>query len=78
MAMVVTLYKKDTSYADKQTGEARQATRFYVQCGDALIPIQVTYFENPETGKDAQYASRKAILKAFAAELPEKDGNAHG
>ena len=69
--------KKETSYADKQTGEARQATRFYIQCGDALIPIQVTYFENPETGKDSQYASRKAILKAFAAELPEKEGNAH-
>ena len=74
----IKLLKKETSYADRQTGEARQATRFYVQCGDALIPIQVTYFENPETGKDAQYASRKAILKAFANELPEKDGNAHG
>jgi hypothetical protein len=74
----IKLFKKETSYADRQTGEARQATRFYVQCGDALIPIQVTYFENPETGKDAQYASRKAILKAFANELPEKDGNAHG
>ena len=74
----IKLFKKETSYADKQTGEARQATRFYVQCGDALIPIQVTYFENPETGKDAQYASRKAILKAFANELPEKDGNVHG
>ena len=73
----IKLLKKETSYADKQTGEARQATRFYIQCGDALIPIQVTYFENPETGKDSQYASRKAILKAFAAELPEKEGNAH-
>ena len=77
MAMEIKLFKKETSYADKQTGEPRQATRFYIQCGDALIPIQVTFFENPETGKDAQYASRKAILKAFAAELPEKEGNAH-
>ena len=74
----IKLFKKETSYADKQTGEARQATRFYVQCGDALIPIQVTFFENPDTGKDSQYASRKAILKAFAADLPAKDGNAHG
>ena len=72
------LFKKETSYEDKKTGEVRQSTRFYIQCGGTLIPIQVTYFENPETGKDAQYASRKAILKAFATDLPEKEGNAHG
>ena len=76
--METMLFKKETSYTDKQSGEVRQATRFYIKCGDALIPIQATYFENPETGKDPQYASRKAILKAFAQELPEKDGNAHG
>ena len=76
--MEIKLFKKETTYADKSTGEARSATRFFIQCGDALIPVQVTFFENPETGKDAQYASRKAILKAFAAELPSKDGNAHG
>ena len=76
--MEIKLFKKETSYTDRQSGEVRQATRFYIQCGDALIPVQVTYFENAETGKDPQYASRKAILKAFASELPEKDGNAHG
>ena len=76
--MEIKLFKKDTSFTDKQSGEMRQATRFYLQCGDALIPVQVTYFENPETGKDRQYASRKAILKAFATDLPAKDGNAHG
>ena len=76
--MEIKLFKKETSYPDKTSGEMRQATRFYVQCGDALIPIQVTFFENPETHKDAQYASRKAILKAFASDLPEKEGNAHG
>ena len=76
--MEIKLFKKDTSFTDKQSGEIRQATRFYLQCGDALIPVQVTYFENPETGKDAQYASRKAILKAFATDLPAKDGNTHG
>ena len=76
--MEIKLFKKETTYADKASGEMRQATRFFIQAGDALIPIQVTYFENPETGKDSQYASRKAILKAFATELPAKDGNAHG
>ena len=76
--MEIKLFKKDTSFTDKQSGEMRQATRFYLQCGDALIPVQVTFFENPETGKDSQYASRKAILKAFATDLPSKEGNAHG
>ena len=76
--MEIKLFKKDTSFTDKQSGEMRQATRFYLQCGDALIPVQVTFFENPETGKDSQYASRKAILKAFATDLPSKEGTAHG
>ena len=76
--MEIKLYKKETTYPDKQSGEMRQATRFYILCGTTLIPVQVTYFENTETGRDAQYASRKAVLKAFAQDLPEKDGNAHG
>ena len=76
--MEIKLFKKETFYPDKTSGEMRQATRFYIQCGDALIPVQVTYFGDSETGKDARYASRKAILRAFASDLPEKEGNAHG
>lgn len=73
----VKLYKKESTYVDKKTNETKNATRFYLQLGDTLIPIQPTYFENPELGRDPQFASRKAVMKAFAQELPAKDGNAH-
>lgn len=73
--MEIKLYKKETKYVDKQTNEEKNATRFYLKCGDSLIPIEVTYFKNAVTGQDSQYSGRKAVLKAFAEELPEKDSN---
>ena len=76
--MEIKLFAKDSTYTDKNTGEIRQATRFYLGIGNTLVPIDVTYFKNPETGKDVQYASRKAVLRAVALPLPEKEGNAHG
>ena len=76
--MLVKLLKKDSSYTDKNTGEQKRATRFYLECGNALVPIEVTYFENPTTHTDPQYSARKAILKAFAEDLPVMEGNAHG
>ena len=76
--MLVKLMKKDSSYIDKKTGEQKRATRFYLECGNALVPVEVTYFENAQTGNDHQYAARKAILKAFAEDLPVAEGNAHG
>jgi len=76
--MLVKLMKKESTYVDKKDGQEKKATRFYLECGTSLIPIEPTYFENPETGKDAQYAARKAVMKAFAEDLPVKDGNVHG
>lgn len=76
--MLCNLFKKESNYKDKQTGEEKKATRFYLECGSTLIPIEPTYFEDPTTKRDAQYASRKAVMKAFAAVLPEKEGNVHG
>ena len=76
--MQVTLFKKEDSYVDKKTNETKKVTRSYVGCGSTLIPVEVTYFENTELGRDPQFASRKAVLKAFAEDLPEKKGNAHG
>ena len=69
--MTVELFKKEGTYTDEQ-GKERRATRFYAKCGDALIPIEVSYFENKELGRDPQYAGRKEVLKAFASVLPEK------
>ena len=76
--MLVNLMKKESTYTDKRTGEQKKATRFYLQCGTQLVPVTVTYFENTETGTDPQYSARKAILKAFSDDMPEKEGNAHG
>ena len=75
--MDVKLYKKEGSYTDKKTGETKKSIRFYLGCGNSLIPIEVTYFENTDTGRDSQYSGRKEVLKAFAQDLPPKDGNAH-
>ena len=76
--MLVKLYKKESTYMDKKDGQEKRATRFYLECGTTLIPIEPTYFENAELGRDPQYAARKAVLKAFSEDLPEKEGNAHG
>ena len=76
--MLVRLFKKESTYIDKNDGKEKKATRFYLECGNSLVPIEPTYFEDPNTGKDAQYASRKAVMKAFAEDLPTKEGNAHG
>ena len=76
--MLVKLFKKESTYTDKNDGKEKRATRFYLECGSSLVPVEPTYFEDPNTGKDAQYASRKAVLKAFAEDLPAKEGNAHG
>ncbi len=70
--MEVKLFKKTSKYIDKDNVE-RQATRFYVQCGDALIPVEVTYFKDKETGKDDKYVSRREVMKAFASEFPQKE-----
>lgn len=70
--MEVKLFKKTSKYIDKDNQE-KQATRFYVQCGDALIPVEVTYFKDKETGKDDKYASRREVMKAFASEFSQKE-----
>ena len=75
--MLVNLFKKESTYKDKTSGEEKRATRFYIECGSTLVPIEPTYFEDPQTKKDAQYSSRKAVMKAFAEDLPNKEGNVH-
>ena len=76
--MLVKLFKKESTYVDKKDGKEKRATRFYLECGNTLVSVEPTFFEDPATGKDAQYASRKAVLKAFSEDLPAKEGNAHG
>ncbi len=69
--MQVELFKKVGKYTDKD-GKEKQSTRFYVRCGGTLVPIEVTYFEGKGGEKDFQYSGRKAVLTAFADDLPDK------
>lgn len=70
----VKLYKKLATYTDKN-GEEKQATNFFVACGDQFVPIDVKYFEDKETGIDKNYRVRKTLLSAFAELLPEWENN---
>ena len=67
----VKLFKRNGMYKDKY-GKDKKFTNFYVQCGDQLISVTPTYFENEE-GRDPAYAGRKMVLSSYAEELPEKD-----
>lgn len=70
--MNIQLFKKTSTYIDKEKVE-RKSVQFYLQCGDTLIPIEVTYFKDKTTGKDAQYGGRREVLKAFASEFPKRE-----
>ena len=72
--MTVELFKKKVKYTNDKN-EEKIATNFYIQCGDVLIPVEVKYFPDSETGKDARYGERKQLVSAFAQELPEKPKN---
>lgn len=69
----VKLLKRNGTYKDKKDGKGKHFTNFYVQCGDQMIAVTPTYFENDE-GRDPTYLGRKMVLSAFAEELPEREG----
>ncbi|MDE6667678.1 MAG: hypothetical protein K2K38_04955 [Clostridia bacterium] len=68
----VQLFKKVGKYTDKD-GKEKTSTRFYVKCNDTLVPVEVPYFEGKDGERDYQYSNRKAVLTAFADNLPDKD-----
>lgn len=65
MTTNVTILKKVVKYIGKKDNTEKTATNFYLRCGDALVPIEVKFFANAETGKDTQYVSRKTLLSVF-------------
>ena len=69
----VELFKRKSKYV--KDGEEKTATNFYVKCNDTLIPVEIKYFANKDTGIDPGYSSRKAVLYAFAEELPDLESN---
>lgn len=75
--MQVVLYKKSGTYFSKQDNKDKPFTRFYLRCGNSLIPVEPTYFnkkdEHGEDIRDLGYSARKSVLEAFADELPDKE-----
>ena len=73
---MVKLFKKSYTYKNKD-GEDVKGTRFYLECGDTLIPIEVTYFDKKdEKGNslgDSNFKSRKAVMSSYAEVLPDKE-----
>lgn len=69
--MQVGLFKEISNYTDSD-GVEKTATNFYVQCGDAKVPIEVKYFKNKETGKDSSFLGRKMVLSSYAEEVKIK------
>ncbi len=67
----VKLLKKLSNYTDSE-GKEKTATNFYVSCGGVLVPVEVKYFKDSETGTDGRYRERKVLLSAFAELLPDK------
>ena len=68
----VQLFKKVGKYTDKKDNKEKTSVRFYIKCGDSLVPVEVPYFGGDD-GKDYQYNGRKAVLTAFADNLPDKE-----
>ena len=61
----VRLLSEDGKYKDKNSGDEKPYTNFFIQCGTQRIPIEVKYFGTQEK-PDKSYSSRKTVLRAFA------------
>ena len=68
----VKLFKQARTYKNDK-GEDVNTTNFYLRCGEELIPIRIPYF-GKDGENDPQYAPRRAVLSAFAENLPPKEG----
>lgn len=69
--MLLELMKKESKYKDKN-GNEKIGTSFYLKAGDQVIGIEPVYY-GKEGSPDKGYVARKAILAAFASELPPKN-----
>ena len=69
--MQVNLIKKETPY--EKNGEKKIATAFFVECGDKEIDVQVVYRKGKNGEPDKTYATRKAILSAFATPVMSEE-----
>ena len=66
--MLVELMKKSNPYKDKE-GKEKIGTSFYIQCGDQGLGVEPVYY-GKENNPDKGYVARKAVMSAFASDLP--------
>jgi hypothetical protein len=77
---MVNLFKKSYNYKNKD-GEEKTGTRFYLECGDSLIPIEVTYFDKKDEkyefgGIGREWISFEFDFAGVTVEWDEFDGKA--
>lgn len=69
---MIELLKKKAEFTNKD-GKTVKTTNFYLKCGDTLVAIEPKYFKQKDGSNDNGYSGRVAVLKSYAAELPDKD-----
>ena len=71
----VSLFKRKVNYKS-QDGKDKQATNFYIRCGEEgeLIAIDIHYFPNPKCDdRDPGFLGRKAVMENYATTLPDNE-----
>lgn len=68
--MQVNLLKRKVSYKDKDTGDMKNGTNYYLLINEEHVPIQIAYFKDKDTGVDKGYARRKGLMDALASPMP--------
>ena len=71
------LFKRKVTYEDKDKNQ-KQATNFYIKCGEngELIAVDIHYFPNAKCeGRDPGFLGRKAVMENYASPLPEEKVN---
>lgn len=68
----VSLFKRKVEYESE--GQKKQATNFYIRCGEEgeLIAVDIHYFPNAKCeGRDPRFLGRKAVMENYATTLPD-------
>ncbi len=68
----VLLFKRRGSYIDRESGDRKYFTNYFLQCGDDWIAIEVKYQPVGEKKEDPNYGLNRRVLSAFAEALPPK------
>ena len=71
----VSLFKRKVSYKG-ENGEEKQATNFYIRCGEEgdLIAVDIHYFPNPKCdNRDPGFLGRKAVMENYATTLSKSE-----